>query len=69
MVISIIVFEHIMEPISHKSTHINTIIHSKRTSSQAHKRENTICFFINSYYLLYTKRFIITRQLISKPLF
>lgn len=36
----IIIFEDIMEFISHKSIHINTIIHSK-TTSQAHTKLRT----------------------------
>lgn len=53
-----IIFEHIIESIAHRSIHINTIIHSKRTS-QAHGEQNFLFYKFKVYYLLlnYTKRF------------
>lgn len=61
-----IIFEHIMESIPHKSIHINTIIHSKRTL-QAHGKQNF--FFINLKYTIYFTLEDLTEQPISKPLF
>lgn len=49
----VIIFKHIMESISHKPIHINTLIHSKKHHRHTQNREQGLLFYkFKVYYQL-----------------